>query len=108
MFALPRFHTVGHCVVGLTFQVCALMRRVDPSFYDQEVSADVRCLVIGPVNISGPGPLLPHYISVGGASFLLNLQMVPDFGCYFAPFFNTIPAAHTRLSGRHENGVFGK
>jgi hypothetical protein len=22
----------------------------------------------------------------------LNLQMVPDFGCYFAPFFNTIPA----------------
>jgi hypothetical protein len=32
MFALPRFHTVSHCVVGLTFQVCTLMRRVDPSF----------------------------------------------------------------------------
>jgi NAD(P)-dependent dehydrogenase (short-subunit alcohol dehydrogenase family) len=75
---------------------------------EQEVSADVHRLRIGQVNVSSPGALLPNHISVGRAAPLLNLQMVPDFGCDLAPCFNTIPASHARLSGRDENGIFGK
>jgi hypothetical protein len=64
--------------------------------------------MIGQVDISGPSPLLPNHIPVVGAEPLLDLEMIPDLGCHVAPFFNALPANHTRLSGWHENGIFGK
>ena len=51
----------------------------------QEVSADVHCLVVGQVDIPVPGALLPHDIAVGRAVPLLDLQMIPDLGGDFGP-----------------------